>query len=136
MNPQQQHATLTIALLAAFADGANDDRECEPIRHVADTLGGESGTLGFAPRYREDLLNHVDPEAVAAALNDPEHRQLAYKMAVRGSADDGRMTEQERPFLEISPRHLVSTLGHSLGMKYRISDTWLFAENPFISRAF
>ena len=48
MNPQQQHATLTIALLAAFADGANDERECEPIRQVAETLCGESGTLGFA----------------------------------------------------------------------------------------
>lgn len=127
---------MTIALLAAFADGANDEREYEPIRHVVDTLCGESGTIGFARRYREGLLNHVDLEAVAAALNDLEHRQLAYEMAVRGCAADGRMNEQERPFLEISPRHLVSTLGHSLGMKYRISDTWLFAENPFISRAF
>ena len=31
MNTDQQRAILTIALLAAFADGANDEREREQI---------------------------------------------------------------------------------------------------------
>ena len=43
MNPDQQRAILGVALLAAFADGANDEREREQIRRLAETLGGESG---------------------------------------------------------------------------------------------
>lgn len=43
MKRDQQQAILTLALLAAFADGANDDREREQIRRLADPLGGESG---------------------------------------------------------------------------------------------
>jgi uncharacterized membrane protein YebE (DUF533 family) len=38
-----QQAILTISLLAAFADGATDDRERQEIRRVAESLAGESG---------------------------------------------------------------------------------------------
>lgn len=33
MNTERQRAILTLALLAVFADAANDERECEQIRH-------------------------------------------------------------------------------------------------------
>lgn len=39
MHATQQQATLTIALLAAFADGNNDEREREQIRALAQSLG-------------------------------------------------------------------------------------------------
>mgnify|MGYP000515143094 CR=1 FL=1 len=38
MTSSQQQAILTIALLAAFADGAKDDSEREEIRRIADSL--------------------------------------------------------------------------------------------------
>ena len=41
MNPEQQKSILTIALYAAFADGAKHDREREEIRRIAESLGGE-----------------------------------------------------------------------------------------------
>jgi hypothetical protein len=42
MDTPQQQAILTLCLLAAFADGAND-REREEIRRIAESLAGESG---------------------------------------------------------------------------------------------
>ena len=42
MNPDQQKYILTIALLAAFADGSKDDREREQIRQLAESLGSNS----------------------------------------------------------------------------------------------
>ena len=82
MNPEQQQAILTIALLAAFADGTNDDREREEIRRLAESLGSEPGAPNLAGLYREVLLKRVDLTATAAVLTDPGHRQLAYEMAV------------------------------------------------------
>jgi tellurite resistance protein len=39
MDQKEQQAVMTIALLAAFADGRNEDREREELRHVAEALG-------------------------------------------------------------------------------------------------
>lgn len=62
MNPDQQQAILTLALLAAFADGANDDREREQIRQLAETLGGEAGANELPRIYQQVLLKKVKPE--------------------------------------------------------------------------
>jgi uncharacterized protein (DUF697 family)/tellurite resistance protein len=99
MNPEQQQAILTIALLAAFADGTNDDREREEIRRLAESLGSEPGAPNLAGLYREVLLKRVDLTATAAVLNDPGHRQLAYEMAVCVCDADGSTTEAEGRFL-------------------------------------
>ena len=60
MNPSQQQAILTIALLAAFADGAKDEREREEIRSIADSLAGESGSAQLSTLYQDVLLKRVD----------------------------------------------------------------------------
>ena len=99
MNPDQQQAILTLALLAAFADGANDDREREQIRQLAETLGGEAGANELPRIYQQVLLKKVNLNASAAILVEPEHRQLAYEMAACVCDADGRMTEVERKFL-------------------------------------
>ena len=43
VNPERQQAILTLALLAAFADGANVEQEREQIRRLAVSLGDERG---------------------------------------------------------------------------------------------
>ncbi len=99
MTTDQQRAILTIALLAAFVDGANDEREREQIRRLAATLGGEPGAPDLAALYQQVLLKRVRLEDAAAALPDSEHRQLGYEMAVCVCDADGRMTDAERDFL-------------------------------------
>ena len=99
MNPEQQKAILTIALLAAFADGANDEREREEIRRLAESLGAAPGAPDVAGLYRDVLLKRAGLQEAAAALTEPGHRQLAYEMAVCVCDADGRATEAERGFL-------------------------------------
>jgi uncharacterized protein (DUF697 family)/tellurite resistance protein len=99
MNTDQQRAILSIALLAAFADGANDEREREQIRRLAETLGGEPGAPDLAGIYQQVLLKRARLEDAVALLPEPEHRQLAYEMAVCVCDADGHMTAPERQFL-------------------------------------
>ncbi|MDP1692522.1 MAG: DUF533 domain-containing protein [Burkholderiaceae bacterium] len=99
MNPEQQKSTLAIALFAAFADGAKEDREREEIRRIAESLGGQAGAPDLARLYQDVLLKRVSLEAATAALQDPAERQLAYEMAVCVCDADGRQSEAERRFL-------------------------------------
>jgi uncharacterized protein (DUF697 family)/tellurite resistance protein len=99
MNPQQQQSILTIAMLAAFADGTKDDTEREEIRRIAQSLAAD-GHLPDLPRlYQDVLLRRTSLQAATAALQEPEHRQLAYEMAVCVCDVDGRQTPAERDFL-------------------------------------
>lgn len=111
MTPDQQQAILTIALLAAFADGANEEREREEIRRLAESLADEPGAPDLAALYRAVLLKRVDLQAAAAVLTDPQQRQLAYEMAVCVCDADGRTTDQERRFLADLSRALSLDAG-------------------------
>jgi uncharacterized protein (DUF697 family)/tellurite resistance protein len=106
MSNSQQQAVLTIALLAAFADGAKDDREREEIRRIADSLAGESGSPQLSTLYQDVLLKRVNVAQAAAALTDPAHKHLAYEMAVCVCDADGVATAAEKDFL----RELRETL--------------------------
>ena len=105
MDPREQRAVMAIALLAAFADGRNDDREREELRRVAEALG----TVPSMPAVVQDvLLKRVSlPEAVAA-LSSPESRRLAYELAVGVCDADGLRNDSETRFL--------ADLGHRLGL--------------------
>ena len=63
MTPEQQRGILAIALFAAFADGAKDDRERERIRQMAESLGGEAGAPDLASLYQDALLKRVSPSS-------------------------------------------------------------------------
>lgn len=99
MNSEQQKSILTIALLAAFADGTKDDAEREEIRRIAQSLAGDSGMADLPRIYQDVLLKRTSVQAAAAALGDPAHRQLAYEMAVCVCDVDGRQTAAEAQFL-------------------------------------
>ena len=107
MTPSQQQAVLSIALLAAFADGAKDDREREEIRRIADSLAGESGSAQLSTLYQDVLLKRIDVAKAAAGLTDSAHKQLAYEMAVCVCDVDGVASPAEQQFL----RELRDALG-------------------------
>jgi uncharacterized protein (DUF697 family)/tellurite resistance protein len=99
MTLDQQKSILTIALLAAFADGNKDDAEREEIRRIAQSLAGDAGMADLPRIYQDVLLKRTSVKAAAAALSEPMHRQLAYEMAVCVCDVDGRQTAAERDFL-------------------------------------
>ena len=99
MTLDQQKSILTIALLAAFADGSKDDTEREEIRRLAQSLAGDAGMADLPRIYQDVLLQRTSVQAAAGALDDPMQRQLAYEMAVCVCDVDGRQTAAERDFL-------------------------------------
>src|SRR5687767_10613670 len=100
MNAREQEAVLTIALLAAFADGAKDERERAEIKRIADSLSGEPGAPQMSQLYQNVLLKRVNVAQAAAALTDPTHRQLAYEMAVCVCDADAVASDAEQKFLQ------------------------------------
>jgi uncharacterized protein (DUF697 family)/tellurite resistance protein len=98
MNAQEARSVLTIALMAAFADGLKDDRERSAVKRVAEALGPEAG-FDLPGLYREVLLAKPDLAQVAGALQSTESKQLAYEMAVGVCDADGAQGPVEREFL-------------------------------------
>jgi uncharacterized protein (DUF697 family)/tellurite resistance protein len=98
MNQDEIRATLTVALMAAFADGAKDERERDAIRKVADALGAGEG-IDLPQIYREVLIARPDIGTVAARITTPEARQLAYELAVGVCEADGSRQPAELEFL-------------------------------------
>ena len=99
MESKEQHAILSIALMAAFADGDKADSEREAVRRLADTLGREAGVTALSGLYQDVLLKRVTLADAVAGLNDPAHLQLAYEMAVCVCDADGRRNAAEAAFL-------------------------------------
>jgi uncharacterized protein (DUF697 family)/tellurite resistance protein len=105
MESQEREALLTIALLAAFADGAHDDRERAEIRRAADALAAELNVPGL---YQDVLLKRIDISAAVATLQSDAARKLAYEIAVGVCEADGLRNESETRFL--------AQLGAALGL--------------------
>ena len=106
MQSREQHAVLSIALLAAFADGMQDDREREQIKRIAESLAGTGGAPELAQLYQDVLLKRVSLDQASAALSEPAQRQLAYEMAVCVCDSDGVASAAERRFLDDLKRSL------------------------------
>jgi uncharacterized protein (DUF697 family)/tellurite resistance protein len=98
MTAEETRSILTIALMAAFADGLKDEGERAAVKRIAEALGPEAG-FDLPGLYREVLLAKPDLAKVAASLQSQESRQLAYEMAVGVCDADGAQGPDERAFL-------------------------------------
>jgi uncharacterized protein (DUF697 family) len=105
MQTDEKEAVLTIALLAAFADGTQQERERQEVRRAADALAAE---LNAPDLYQRVLLKRADVGSAAAQLTSPEMRTLAYEIAVGVCDADGLRNEAETRFL--------AQLGAALGL--------------------
>ncbi|WP_066160287.1 YcjF family protein [Hydrogenophaga pseudoflava] len=113
MDLKEQQAILTIALLAAFADGDKADSEREAVRRLAESLGREAGGAALAGLYQDVLLKRVTLADAVAALRDPAQRQLAYEMAVCVCDADGRQNAAETAFLSDLKSRLALDAGRA-----------------------
>jgi uncharacterized protein (DUF697 family)/tellurite resistance protein len=100
-----ERAILSIAMLAAFSDGAKDESEREHVKQFAEQLGSSSVELMGV--YQDVLFKRISLNEAAAALTDEGHRRYAYELAVCVCDSDGVRCEAENQFL----RELCKLLG-------------------------
>ena len=98
MNNEQAKAILTVALMAAFADGLKDERERESIRKLAEVFGAEAN-IDLAALYRDVLLARPNLAEVVRPLDAQGLRQYAYEMTVGVVNADGSQNPAEAEFL-------------------------------------
>ncbi len=110
MTPEEQRGLLAVALLAAFADGSKSDAEREEVKRIASGLGGPGSGLNVAALMQDVLLKRLGLREAVAALQAPEHRQLAYELAVCVCDADGVQSPAERQFLAQLKAELGGTL--------------------------
>lgn len=105
MDKTEQQAILAIALMAAFADGAKDDRERDAIKRIADGLSRDAG-FDVPALYQDVLLKRRSLADTARVLASSQTRQLAFEMAVCVCDADDVQSEAERGFLDALRREL------------------------------
>ncbi|WP_313336877.1 TerB family tellurite resistance protein, partial [Comamonas sp.] len=98
MTTEEMRATLTLCLLASFADGEKHEREREQIRQVAEGLAADQ-QINLPHLYQDVLLRRVQLGDVLAQLQTVESRQLAYEMALCVCEADGSTSPKEAAFL-------------------------------------
>jgi len=116
MSPDEIRAIITIALMAAFADGMKDERERAAVKQLAEALDGD-GSLNLAALYRDVLMAKPDLATVAGVLQSAESRQLAYEMAAGVCDADRVQGSAEREFLA----RLAAALGLAAAQASAIS---------------
>ncbi len=101
MTDQEQKALITIALMAAFADGDNNDSERAEVKRIADSLSQptQGNEINVAALYQDVILNRASLDNAAAALATPQMKNLAYELAVGVCNADGVQGAAERSFL-------------------------------------
>ena len=101
----EREALFTICLLAAFADGAKDERERAELQRLVQSL--PDGELHAAEALNNVMFKKIDLKEVAPLLTTTEARSRAGEMALCICEADGRITIQEHEFLS----RLVNALG-------------------------
>jgi len=97
MTEAEQRALLTIALLAAHADGLNDSNERAAVKQLTERLGG--ARLDVAAIERDVESGRVGVADAIKPLASPPLRHLAYEAAVGAAASDGVHSPAEAAFL-------------------------------------
>ncbi len=112
MTPEERDAVLTISILAAFADGGNDERERSEVKRIAASLSPEAGA-DLAALHQDVLLGRRTAADAARRLGTPALRQLAYEMAVCICDVDGLHGQEEERFLGELQRELGLEAGQA-----------------------
>ncbi len=99
MNTTEQKAVLTIAMMAAFADGENSEVERTALRSMAESFGPDAG-INLWDIYQDVVARRRPLHEVAAQLATPEARTMAYDMAAGVCEADGMLNDKERAFLD------------------------------------
>ena len=99
MNLSEQKAVLTVAMMAAFADGENSEVERAALRRMAESFGPES-QINLWEIYQDVVARRRPLGEIVAELTSPESRTMAFDMASGVCEADGTVNARERAFLD------------------------------------
>ena len=105
MTDPEIRAFLTIALMSALADGANDERERTALKALAGRLG--ESRIDLADVYDDVLVRKISIADAIRPLTTPEAKRQAYETAVAVVDADGVHSPAEGEFLS----ELAAALG-------------------------
>lgn len=105
MQTEHAQALITIAAMAAFADGQKSEQERARFRDIVAQLGVDG--LDPSAIVTGVLLKRADVDAACKALDTPELRALAYEFAVCLCDADGPASANEQAFLTDLRRRLL-----------------------------
>lgn len=100
----EMESILTLALMAAFADGGKSEVERAELKRIAGIF--PDADVNLAALYHRVLLRQVSAAQAARALTTSEARHLAYEMAVCVCEADDVLNEPEKQFLAELRREL------------------------------
>ncbi|AMS32205.1 GTPase [Betaproteobacteria bacterium UKL13-2] len=98
MTDVERDAVLTVTMLAAFADGDNNDLERAEIRRVADAVAAQTA-VNLPMLYQAVLLQKVNLDDEARKIVTTDGKALAYEFAVGVCHADGALSAPETDFL-------------------------------------
>jgi len=97
LSEQEQRAVLCLCIMAAFADGTQDEVERVQIARIVRGFAAEG--LDLMSAYQEVLGGKLSLAQAAAQLQAPSAKALAYEMAVCVCQADGLLQDPEKQFL-------------------------------------
>lgn len=97
LSEQEHRAIICVCILAAFADGAQDEFERAQIERIVNGFPEEH--LDLASAYQDILGGKLSLAQVVGQLRAPSAKALAYEMAVCVCHADGLLQEPEKRFL-------------------------------------
>ncbi len=97
ISEQEQRAIICLCILAAFADGAQDEVERAQIQRIVD--GFNEAGLDLTSMYQDTLGGKLTSAELAQQLQTSSARALAYEMALGVCHADGVINGPEREFL-------------------------------------
>ncbi len=97
MSEQEHRAIICLCILAAFADGTQDETERARIEKIVNGFSGEN--LDLASAYQDVLGGKVSLAEAAGQLESSSAKALAYEMAVCVCHADGVLNDGESRFL-------------------------------------
>src|SRR5690349_1680861 len=97
LTEQEHKAILSICILSAFADGAQDEVERAQIERIVN--GFAEAHIDLANVYQDVLGGKLTLASVAGQLQSETSKTLAYEMAVCVCHADGIVKEPEKQFL-------------------------------------
>src|SRR6266404_3142939 len=97
LSEQEHKAIICVCIMAAFADGAQDEVERAQIERIVKGFPEEH--LDLASAYQDVLSGKLSLPQVTAQLQGPSAKALAYEMAVCVCQADGVLKDAEKQFL-------------------------------------